>query len=113
MSSQTYKDQNVLIAISKYGAKYSAKYSGVILDAQGDAAISEVEESVFIEDHSMLSYEEIKTFSGLTPGYWIWEGDIWVDDGQSPMGEPSDPDVRWYGKFRPARPLEVWKRMQS
>lgn len=95
MSVAYIRDQWLLIAMSEYKV-------GVILHAEGEGVTGEMEYSEYLADH--FSDNELPKL----PGFYMWEGDIWIDDGQSYMGEPADPDVRWVnGAFRKARPDEV------
>jgi hypothetical protein len=69
-----------------------------VLATRGVIAHDEIHnQSAYVGDHPGLDEKQMDR-----RGFWVWEGEIFVDDGRSPFMEPGDCDIEWRGSWRPA-----------
>jgi hypothetical protein len=72
--------------------------SPLILATRGGIANDEVHtHSSYLEDHPGLDMKHLDR-----RGFWVWEGEIFVDDGKNYFFEDTDCDIDWRGSWRPA-----------
>ena len=88
---KTFPEQKLLIVVNQWGF-------ALVIGAQGEGALQQC------KDYSMFPEDLFESATRIPrePGFYLWVGELYIDDGQMSASEAVDPDIRWNGMFAQA-----------